>query len=518
MKYLRFLVLVLLSCAMTAVAQVGDLPRSTPAEQGVQPQAVLNFMRALNMVPETEIHHVMVARHGKVIAEMHMAPFAADDGHTLYSESKTFTSMAVGIAVGENRLRLTDRVASFFPDKLPDSISDNLSRMTVRDVLLMASGITPDWEMRNVQNDWLKTWLAKPVSVEPGKKFQYDSMCTFLLSAIVQRVTGKTLLEYLQEKMFGPMHITEVDWETSADGINTGGWGLRLQAESQLKLGLLMLARGQWNGQQLVPAQWIDEGIKPHIYYENYKPTDAPTDGNQGYGYQIWNCKWPGAFRADGAYGQFIVCVPQYDLVVVINEMTYKGHEVLACIWDQLMPGVKNEAVAADNKAQAQLDLMTRMASLQPSGESATGMVKLPMTMTLEKNRHGITSITLGDDKKVMITYENTPNETLLCGDRTMRRVRNNSPRWARTALRGVPPYSVSALNRQSGLKHNFEAAAMLGWNGDSQAVLDVYYVNWISATTFTFDFEKHTVTVCDNFDKNHPETVSYFTTIELDK
>lgn len=518
MKQLRLLLLALLWCTLTAVAQVGDIARSTPAEQGVQPEAVLDFLRALNEVPETEIHHVMVARHGKVIAEMHMAPFAAQDGHTLYSESKTFTSMAVGIAVGENRLRLTDRVAAFFPDKLPDTISAHLASMTVRDLLLMASGIKPDWDMRNVQSDWLKTWLAKPVSVEPGKKFQYDSMCTFLLSAIVQRVTGKTLLDYLNEKLFGPMHITEVDWETSVDGINTGGWGLRLQAESQLKLGLLMLARGQWNGEQLVPAQWIDEGIKPLIHYDGYKPTDAPTDGNQGYGYQIWNCKWPGAFRADGAFGQFIVCVPQADLVVVINEMTYKGHDVLACIWDHLMPGVKNGPLKADNKVQTQLDLMTRTASLQPKGQSTTGNVKLPMTMTLEKNRHGITSIILSDDKKVVITYENAPTETLLCGDRTMRRVRNNSPRWARTALRGVPPYSVGALNRQQGLKHNFEAAAMLGWDSPSQAVLDVYYVNWISATTFTFDFNNHTVIMCDSFDKNNPETVSYFTAIEPDK
>lgn len=510
MRQLRFLVILMLSCVLTAWGQVGDIPRSTPAEQGVEPKAVLEFLQALNSVPETEIHHVMVARHGKVIAEMHPAPFMPEDGHTLYSESKTFTSMAVGIAMAENRVRLTDRLAAFFPDKLPDTISDNLSMMTVRDLLLMASGITPDWEMRNEHTDWVRNWLAKPVAVEPGSKFQYDSMCTFMLSAIVQRVTGRTLLEYLNEKLFGPMHITQVDWETSADGINTGGWGLRLQAESQLKLGLLLLARGQWNGRQLVPASWIDEAISPIIHYENYKATDAPTDGNQGYGYQIWSCKWPGAFRADGAFGQFIVCVPEADLVVVINEMTYKGHDVLACIWNHLMPGMKDAPIGkADSKTQRQLERASIGASLRPGGTSDKPAVQLPVTLTLEENRHGLTAITLGSDRKVTLTYAAAPQETLLCGELMMYRAGRSGPRWARSDLRGVPPYSVGALNRQRGLNHDFQAAAMLGWN-ESQAVLDVYYVNWISATTFTIDFEKHMISICDNFDKNHPETIHF--------
>ena len=497
----------LLAWTVTVVGQVGDIPRSTPAEQGVDPQAVLDFMQALNAVPETELHHVMIARHGHVIAELHTAPFTATDGHTLYSESKTFTSMAVGIAVAENRLRLTDRVAAFFPEKLPDTISDNLSKMTVRDLLLMTSGITPDWDMRNFQSDWLSGWLGKPVVKAPGESFQYDSMCTFLLSAIVQRVTGRTLLDYLKEKFFGPMHITDVDWETSVDGINTGGWGLRLQAESQLKLGLLLLAKGNWNGLQLVPAQWIEEAIKPHVRYDNYQPTDAPTDGNQGYGYQIWNCKWPGAFRADGAYGQFVVCVPDADLVVVINEMTYKGHDVLGCIWDKLMPGIKDQPLRQNKKLQNALTTLTAETTLQPHGLKENRNFTYPVTLSLEENKHGLTAITLDKNNKVVLTYADAPAETLTYG---VPKKKNKTVDWVRSPLSGVPPYSVGALNKQRGLQRNFEAATMMGWDDAGRAVLDVYYVNWISATTYTIDFNQHTVLICDNFNKANPETVHF--------
>ena len=197
MKRTLFTLVLLWLTTMAAVGQVGDLPRSTPAAQGIEPQALARFIEALMAVPETDIHHVMVARHGHVVAEMHPAPFRAQDGHTLYSASKTFASMAVGIAIDENRLRLTDRVATFFPEQLPDTITARLAQMTVADLLTMRSGVKPDWTMRNNESDWVRSWLAKPVDDEPGTRFQYDSMCTFMLSAILQRFTGRTILDYL---------------------------------------------------------------------------------------------------------------------------------------------------------------------------------------------------------------------------------------------------------------------------------------------------------------------------------
>ena len=512
MKRLLFITISLFTIVLATQAQVGDLPRSTPAEQGVKTQNVLDFINAINDVPETELHHVMIARHGHVIAEMHPAPFSAQDAHTLYSESKTFASMGVGIAIDENLLRPTDRVAAFFPDKLPDTISNNLAQMTVRDLLIMASGIKPDWFLRNLSNDWIKEWLSKPVNNKPGKIFDYDSLCTFMLSAIVQRVTGLTLLEYLNEKLFIPMHITEVDWEESPDGISTGGWGLRLQAESQLKMGLLLLGHGNWHGKQLIPAEWIEDAIQPHIRYEWYKDTDAPTENNQGYGYQIWRCKWPTAFRADGAYGQFIVCVPESDLVVVINMCTSHthGHDVLGCIWDKLLPGMQESPLKADRKTQHDLDVICNNNTLIPTATTQKSKRKLPITLQLEENKHNLNSIVIDEDNHIVLDYTNAPRETFTYGALSYKKQDYRGPQWLRSQLEGMPPYSIKALPLNCGLKHNFEASTMFGWTDDDHAVIDIYYVNWISHTTITINFADNTITILDNFNTDNPETIHF--------
>ena len=257
-KIVSFLSLFCLLYSFTLSAQVNELPRSTPEAEGIPSQAVTALFDSLMLLPKTEIHSVMVLRYGKVVAEIYPVPFAPEYSHTMYSCSKTFVSAAVGLAVADNRLRLTDRVATFFPESLPDTISTNLAAMTVRDLLTMTSGIAADWNMRNICTDWIRTFLAKPVR-EPGKQFEYDSIATYLLSAIVQKVTGMTLLDYLKLKLFNPMNIMEVAWEISPEGYNTGGWGLYIQSESLAKFGQLLLNRGMWKGRQLLPASWVEQ-------------------------------------------------------------------------------------------------------------------------------------------------------------------------------------------------------------------------------------------------------------------
>lgn len=497
-----YLVIVAAMVAMAAMAQVGDLQRSTPAAEGVDPAAVVKFIDSLQVVKKTAIHHAMVVRHGKVIAEIHPTPYRAQDAHTLYSCSKTFVSMAVGIAVSENRLRVDDRVVTFFPDKLPATISDRLAKMTVKDVMIMASGIKPDWVMRNFADspDWIKEWLAKPVDNEPGTLFQYDSMCTYILSAIVQRVTGMSVLDYLKLHVFNDLNITEVDWEQSPDGINTGGWGLRLQAESLAKMGMLLNARGNWNGKQLIPAEWVDEAIKPYINYANVQPTDAPSDKNQGYCYQLWRCKDPRAYRADGAFGQYIVCIPDLDLVVVIVGMSGDGHGELGCIWNHLLPGVDK---TSDKPAQAQkaLEASCAKASLPMLKGKKAGSVLMPATFTLAKgNKHGIKSVMVDMAYNMTITYADSHKEVIPLG----------YGKWMYGNMKGVPPYSIEAVARFKGLKRNFVAAGNYAWAGNNVLTVQVEYVNWISATTFKFDFTTGKVTITDNFNDTKPETVTF--------
>ena len=481
-------------------AQVGDLPRSTPAAEGINTQAVIDMMDSLLALPECDIHHVMVMRHGKVVAEMHPSPFRAEDSHTLYSASKTFTALAVGFAIDDNLLRLDDRVMNFFPDKRTGSVSDNMAAMTVRDLLMMASGVTPDWTMRNNSTDWVKDWLAKTVDNKPGSLFQYDSMCTFMLSAIVQRVTGQTMLEYLQKKMFGPMHITVADWESSPDGINTGGWGLRVQAETMAKLGQLLLNKGNWNGQQLVSADYVTEACS-RLIDGGAKETVPPTDGNQGYGYQIWQSKWPGSFRADGAMGQYTVVVPEEELVVVILGMKLNGHEELACIWNQLMPGMKAEPLKPEKKLQQRLEKRCTTARLPlPKGKKGK---KQTILLQLANNQLGIREIGLfwKDAANTMeIEYVAQDSETYILGYDT----------WCYNPMNGYPVYSINAINRMQGFTHGFTAAGAYAWTTPSMLEVKVHYVDWISGMTYAFDFNRNEVIIRDTYPNSKPVTIPF--------
>ncbi len=306
-------------------------------------------------VPDTEIHHVVIARNDSVVAEMHTKPFESHHEHVLYSCSKTFVSIAIGIAIDENKLRLSDRVATFFPELLPDTISQNLASMTIRDLLLMATGVEPDWEYRKHVNHWVEPFLNKKVD-KPGEIFKYDSMAIFLASAVLQRAVGMKTIDFLKEKLFTPMNIAIFDWEESIDGINTGGWGLRLQTEALAKIGILYLNKGNWNGKQLISEQWINESSKKQIETMAAKYRTIPSEHNQGYGYQIWRSSYPNTFRADGAHGQFIIVAPDHNLTIAITGLTHAPiQQELGAIWPMLMPRLKDEPIKYSRKEHLKL-------------------------------------------------------------------------------------------------------------------------------------------------------------------
>ena len=240
----------------SATAQVNDLERATPESQGIKSATLVSLFDQLTTLKNVDIHSVMVLRHGKVVGEIYPTPFDAKYKHTMYSCSKTFVSAAIGLAIEENRLRLDDRIAPLFAADLPAEISKELASITVRDLLTMQAGIEPDWNVRNNRRDWVRGYLSKPVST-PGKSFKYDSLCTYMLSAIVQKVTGKTLLEYLRPRLFEPMNIWDVEWEVSPEGYNTGGWGLHIQSDSLAKFGQLLLNGGEWAGRPVLPQHWV---------------------------------------------------------------------------------------------------------------------------------------------------------------------------------------------------------------------------------------------------------------------
>lgn len=324
------------------------LPRATPESQGVSSAAIAKFVRAADEKVNS-MHSVMILRHGKVIAEAWWAPEDATKPHVLWSLSKSFTSTAVGLAVEEGKLSIEDRVVGFFPDDLPGEPSENLRKMQVKDLLTMSTGHADEPNVRQSQ-DWIKSFLAHPLPHPPGTFFRYNTPATFMQSAIVQKVTGKTVVDYLQSRLFDPLGIQPPRWDTNPQGISLGGYGLFLKTEDIAKFGQLYLQNGKWEGKQLIPATWVQQATSKQV-----SNGDNPSsDWNQGYGFQFWRCRH-NAFRGDGKDGQFCVVLPDQDAVVVMTANTTNMQAQLSLVWDHLLEGFHEGAIAEDPKNQEAL-------------------------------------------------------------------------------------------------------------------------------------------------------------------
>ncbi|MBO9637641.1 MAG: serine hydrolase [Siphonobacter aquaeclarae] len=335
-----------------------QLPRSTPEAQGVASSGILRFVEAIE-AGKLNVHSLMVVRHGKVVAEGWWAPYAPTLRHTLYSLSKSFTSTAVGLAVGEGRLNVTDKVISFFPDDLPATVSPNLAAMRVKDLLTMSTGHEKDTTARlRESSTWVKSFLSLPVEKEPGSLFVYNSGATYMLSAIVQKLTGQTVLQYLTPRLFRPLGIEGADWEQDPSGINTGGWGLRLKTEDIAKFGQLYLQKGMWNGKRLISENWIADATRFEVQSAGGSRPKAENDWLQGYGYQFWRCR-NNAYRGDGAYGQYCIVVPEQDLVIAMTSETGNMQAILDEVWNHILPA------ATTAGPDARTELKQKLASLR---------------------------------------------------------------------------------------------------------------------------------------------------------
>ncbi len=317
------------------------LPRSTPSEQGFDAQGILAFLRAMQD-ENLELHSFMLLRHGHVVAEGWYDPYGPDRPHSLFSLSKSFTSTAVGFAVAEGKLSVDDFVLSFFPEYITPEIKDNMSEMRVKHLLSMSTGHKNDTTgllRAEPEGDWVKAFLTAPIEYEPGTHFLYNSGATYMLSAIVQRVTGQTLVQYLTPRLFAPLHIENATWETCPRGVNAGGWGLSIKTEDIAKFGQLYLDDGIWLGEQLLPVGWVKEATSFHVSNGD----DANSDWAQGYGYQFWRCRH-NVYRGDGAFGQYCVVMPEQDAVVAITSAVGNMQAVLNGIWKHILPAMLSSA------------------------------------------------------------------------------------------------------------------------------------------------------------------------------
>ena len=351
-----------------------SLPRSSPEQQGIASADLLAFVEAADKEIDT-MNSFMLVRHGQVVAEGWWAPYDRDTPHVLYSLSKSFTSTAVGFALAEGKLNLDDPVLKFFPDEAPADPPPNLRAMRVRDLLRMNTGNQSEAPIRvddpSKQKDtWVKTFLSHTVPFKPGTHFLYNSPATYMLSAIVQKVTGLTVLEYLRPRLFEPLGFKNPVWVSSPQGISAGAYGLSVRTEEIARFGELYLHKGIWNGKQLIPSTWVEQATAIQT-----STGSAPTsDWDQGYGYQFWRSRH-NSFRGDGAFGQYCMVIPELDAVVAITSGVRNMQQVMNLVWDKLLPVMKPGRLPENPAARHQLE--ARLAALRV--KFPTGAVSSPI-------------------------------------------------------------------------------------------------------------------------------------------
>ncbi|SIO62550.1 CubicO group peptidase, beta-lactamase class C family [Singulisphaera sp. GP187] len=428
MKKFALIATIVVCGPMGLAAAPLSLPRSTPESQGVSSPGILAFVTKADQTIDA-MHSVMVVRHGHVVAEGWWAPYDAAARHSLYSLSKSFTSTAVGLAVAEGKLSVDDRVLSFFPDDAPAAPSDHLKAMRISDLLRMSTGhqaepnlgpLLPQRKASSPGNEspWTKTFLAQPVPNKPGTHFMYNTPATYMLSAIVQKTMGITVLDYLKPRLFDPLGIEDPTWGTSPQGVSLGGYGLSVRTEDLAKFGQLYLQKGKWQGTQLVPAAWIEAATAR----QTSNGSNPSSDWEQGYGYQFWRCRH-GAFRGDGAFGQYCLVLPEQDAVIAITSSVKDMQAVLNLVWDQLLPALKPTPLAADRAAAETLERTLKALSMRPqqgSGSSGAGAKVAGTKYQFPTNDRELEAITLERDSKTdavtLVMRSNGVDQRIACG------------------------------------------------------------------------------------------------------
>lgn len=348
-----------------AVTGTNSLARKTPESLGISSRAILDFTNAVE-ASSLELHSLMLLRHGAVAAEGWWHPYGRDLRHHLFSLSKSFTSTAIGLAVQEGRFTVDDPVISFFPDDVPSEISSNLAAMKVKHLLSMSTGHDKDTTQRLAaggQKGWVRGFLSLPVEHEPGTHFVYNSGASYMLSAIITKVTGQRLSEYLRPRLFEPLGIEGWSWEVNPEGVDMGGWGLSIRTEDIARFGQLYLNKGVWQGQRILSEEWVNQATSKQISNGD----GGENDWAQGYGYQFWRSRH-GAFRGDGMLGQYCIVMPEQDAVMAMTACVPDMGAVLNLVWQYILPAMKSDALPEDDTARGELVQKLTSLAIQPPG------------------------------------------------------------------------------------------------------------------------------------------------------
>lgn len=461
---------------------MSPLPRTTPEAQGIASTAISAFVSAV----EREVkfmHSFMLVRHGHVVAEGWWKPYQPDDPHVLFSLSKSFTSTAIGLLAAEGRLSVDDPVLSFFPEQAPPQPSEYLQAMRVRHLLSMSTGHTSKlFERMDAEPTWVDVFLTHPVEYAPGTYWLYNSFATYMLSAIVQKLTGGRMIDYLRPRLFEPLGITEkATWERSPEGIDVGGWGLSVTTADIAALGQLYLQKGTWNGVRILPESWVDEATSMHT---DNSPHDNP-EWRQGYGYQFWRCRH-NAYRGDGAFGQYCVVMPEQDAVLAITSGLDDMQRPLDLVWEHLLPAM--QAAPLPPNEQAQAALARKLASLelphlQGAATSPTAARVSGRTFTLAENPEQFKSVVFTfSPEQAAIRFSD--DVQIACG----------YGHWAYSTVMLLPlDYRMRGYGD---FPSDWKVAASGAWTDDNTYTAKVWWIETPFAVTLTCRFDGDTVSI----------------------
>ncbi len=450
------------------------LPRATPESQGLSSSGLAALVQTLD-TEVSEMHSLMIVRRGQVVAEGWWAPYAAEHRHVLYSLSKSFTATAVGFAVAEGRLSLFDPVVGFFPAETPADASARLKAMRVRDLLTMATG-HQDEPPHTEETMTVASFLAHPVPHKPGTHFLYNTPATFMAGAVVQKVTGQTVLDYLRPRLFAPLGIVDPVWDTNSEGMTLGGYGLRIRTEEIARFGQLYLQRGVWEGRTLLPPDWIDLATSRQMS----NGSNPRSDWDQGYGFQFWRSRH--GYRGDGAFGQFCIVLPEHDLVVALTSGTRDMQRVLDLLWEHLLPLLQPQALPADPVGHDRLRTQLAGLALRPAEGGASSLAAtavLDRTFTEADGRRSITVQTGATPGTLEVTWRDGESS---------HRFPFGYGTWAFS--RG--PVDAGALARLP----DEPVAGTYGWTDESTLVLKVAAYETPFALTHRLTFRGDEVTV----------------------
>lgn len=462
------------------------LPRSTPEMQGISSAGISRFLDAIKESGQ-EFHSLMIVRHGFVVAEAWWMPYSSEHRMQLYSLSKSFTGTAIGLAVGEGLLTVDDPLIKFFPEYLPAQVSDNLAALKVRHLLSMSVGHGKDsiliLEASPAGVPWEKTFLSLPVVFAPGSQFMYNSGTSFMLSAIIKKVTGQTAHDYLKPRLYVPLDIINTTWGENWEGINMGASHLRMPTEDIAKFGQLYLQKGVWKGKQVITREWVAQASAKQM-------VNGKNDSSWGYGYgfQFW-LNPPGGFRADGAYGQFSMILPELDAVVAITSESMETKKTMQVVWDVLLPEMKDAPLPADNDAQQMLLTELKALKYDPPQLAVGSPVATKISgkeFILDKNPFNARSVIFkfkGDDCIFTLKEDGKPDIVIT----------NGSNKWIRKGNLKPSAHSLFSLRR---IDFDSIVAASYGWQNENTLLLTWRYIETAHGDSLTCVFDDDKVTV----------------------